>query len=114
MNPLPHDFAQASGLDSRDVGARDQIGAQQLSQGVRVDGVGFDLGRGNRSHPEGVRQLNLLEVVDGCQPVLHHAPVPARFQHRRAWLAQRLEELSHRCGIVGQPDCGSGGARCGR
>jgi len=70
--PLTHDFAQASGLDSWYVDTWDQVGAQQLSQGVRVKGVGLDLGRGDCSHPEGVRQLNLLDVIDGCQPIVHH------------------------------------------
>jgi hypothetical protein len=42
--PLTDDFAQASGLDSRYGGTWDQVGAQQLSQGVRVDRVGPDLG----------------------------------------------------------------------
>jgi hypothetical protein len=65
--PLTDDFAQAPGLDSRYVGTWDQVGAQQLSQGVRVDGVGLDLGRGDCPHPERVRQLNLRDVVDGFQ-----------------------------------------------
>jgi len=41
--------------------------AQQLSQGMRVDGVGLDLGCGNRPPSEGLSQLNLLEILDGSQ-----------------------------------------------
>jgi hypothetical protein len=45
--------AQASGLDPLYVGAWDHVGAQQLSQGVRVNGVNLDLGGGDCPQQKG-------------------------------------------------------------
>ena len=50
---LTDDFAEAGGLDSpicRHVGSNWRTAAES---GLRVDGVGLDLGRGDRPHPEG-------------------------------------------------------------
>jgi len=57
--PGAHEVARTA-LGGRDhVGQRDQVGTQQQRQGVRVDLIGLDLGRGDRLHASRVGQDQL-------------------------------------------------------
>src|ERR1700720_1928653 len=75
---------------------------------MRIDRVGLHLRRGYRSYSVRMCQLNRADVIDRVQPVVHHAPVPARFDYCPAWFSQRREKPLQRPKVVRQSRGGPG------
>ena len=82
------------------MGARHQIGPEQLRQGARVEFVGLDLGLGNQARLVRMRQHHLSHFLDLLELLVEPAPVPAGFDHDLARPTQRPEELNKARGRI--------------
>ena len=94
---MAQQVAQVTQLARRDVGLRQQIGAQQVRQRPGVDGVGLDARRGDRL---GAHRVCEVQLVAG---VLEHVgqPLPAvgRLQRDPAF-AEALQQRQERLRVV--------------
>ena len=85
--PLAQEVFTRARASAGRVTVRDQIATQQLSQHLRVNPVGLDLGFGDQPGFVRMRQHHFLHLVDLGQQVVEPAPIPAGFHHHFALLA---------------------------
>ena len=72
---------------------RDIAHAKELSEGVRIDGVGFHLGIGNGLEIFGMGENR--DDVPGCQKVTHPVPIAGAFDDGLMGFGPLLEIVEH-------------------
>ena len=88
---LAQQVAQVTQLARGDVGLREQIGAQQLRQRARIDGIGLHPCRRDRLRPQRMREVKLatLALEQLGQPL----PAIGRLKREPGVLTELAEQL---------------------
>jgi hypothetical protein len=97
-HPVPQEIAQIAQLPRGDVGLRQQIGAQQVRQRARVDGVGLHPRGGDRLGPQGVREVQL--IARALEQVGQPLPAVGRLERDPGLAVDSLQQLQEDGGVV--------------
>lgn len=98
---LAQQVPQVTQLARRDVGLRQQVGAQQLRQRARIDGVGLHARRRDRLRAQRMRQVQLAPL--GLEQLREPLPAVGRLQREASVLTELAEQFTEALGVVDQP-----------
>lgn len=99
--PVAQQVAQIAQLPGRDVGLGQQIGAQQVRQRARVDGVGLHPRGGDRLSSERMRQVQLIARL--LEQIGQPLPTIGRLQRNLGLAVDPRQQLEERLGVVDDP-----------
>jgi hypothetical protein len=100
-DPLTQQVALVAQLPRRHIRLGQQVGAQQMRQCARVDGVGLHPRGGDRLGPERVGQVQLVAVV--LEQVGEPLPAVGRLERDLGLAVEPAEQRHERVGVVGDP-----------
>ena len=98
---MTQQLAQITQVPGRNVGLREEVGAQQECERLGVDGVGLHPRRGDRAGPQRMREVKVIAGV--LQQFREPLPAVGRLNSDLALALQAAEQLDERLAAVDDP-----------